>query len=191
MAIHRAPISAEKNEKIHNYAMKTQRNENGQLVSPNGTGKELNSETEVQIGHQHSFENRYEVEFSEKAGISQEKHNQLFTNPGQFQIEPADENMSHKFENHDHNDAMQNVLAYAASEDKEIAANMYINPPSNENEQWNISIINAETGEENVLSEFTPDVSTENDQVSTEELDAQTQNDNGDEIDNDDGIDME
>ena len=163
MSIHRAPISAEKNEMIHDYADRTQRNENGQLVSPNGTGQVMESPSDAQIGHQNSFENRYEIEFSEKAGISQEKHNELFTNPGQFQMEPSKENASHKFENHDHNDGMQNVSAYAASEDKGIASNMYINPPSNENEQWSISIVNAETGEESQLSTFTPDFSSGND----------------------------
>ncbi len=126
--IDRAPIPQETRDKVHEYASRTQMNENNEMVSPNGTGKIITDDTKVDIGHQYGMENRYEVEFSSKSGLTQEQHNELFTNPGTFQIEPHDENISHEFECKDHNDGMANVTAYACSQDKDIAANVYINP---------------------------------------------------------------
>ena len=91
----------------------TQQDENGQVVSPNGTGQVIDGNVQTDIGHVSSFENKYEVKYSEKAGLTQQAHNQMFSNPGQFQVEPSRENRSHAFENHDENDAMMNISAYA------------------------------------------------------------------------------
>lgn len=151
--IKRAPLSQETKDMVHDYAARTQMDENGQLVSPNGTGKVISEETKIDIGHRDGFENRYETEFSEKAGLTQEEHNDLFTNPGTLQIEPRDENRSHQFENKDHNDAMQNVSAYAYSQDKDITANTYINP-SEDGKSGTISVVNAQTGEESMLCTY-------------------------------------
>ena len=125
--IHRAPISQETKDRIYEYAERTQINENNELVSPNGTGQFITTDTRVDIGHKEGFENRYEVEFSSKAGLTQEQHNILFSNSGTFQLEPHDENISHDFECKDKNEGMANVTAYACSQDKNVASNVYIN----------------------------------------------------------------
>ena len=151
--INRAPISQEKKGMVKYNAGFTQNDGNGNIVSPNGTSKVINEDTKVDIGHQHGFENRYEVEFSEKAGLTQSEHNAMFTNPGTFQLEPRDENRSHEFENMDHNDAMQNVSAYAYSQNSDIAANTYINPSEDVN-SGTISVVNAQTGEESVVCSY-------------------------------------
>lgn len=151
--IKRAPLSQETKDMVHDYATRTQMDENGQMVSPNGTGKVISEETKIDIGHRDGFENRYETEFSEKASLTQEEHNDLFTNPGTLQIEPRDENRSHQFENKDHNDAMQNVSAYAYSQDKYIATNTYINPLE-DGKSGTISVVNAQTGEESMLCTY-------------------------------------
>lgn len=126
--VHRAPILQETKDITHKYAERTQMNENNELVSPNGTGQVITKNTKVDIGHKEHFENRYEVAFSSRAGLTQEQHNALFTNPGTFQLEPHDENISHEFECKDKNEGMSNVTAYACSQDKNVAANVYINP---------------------------------------------------------------
>lgn len=151
--IHRAPISKWKREAVERNAEYTQNDGNGNIVSPNGTGKVMDENVKTDIGHRNGFENRYEVEFSEKAGLTQREHNKMFTNPGTLQLEPSDENRSHKFENKDHNDAMQNVSSYAYSQSSDIAANTYINP-SEDGKSGNISVVNAQTGEENTLCSY-------------------------------------
>lgn len=154
MGTKRAPLDNETKARIDHNAELFQTNENGEMVSPNGTGQVIDEGTKTNYGHVNSFESRYETAYSDMAGLTQEEHNEMFTNPGQFQVEPEDENKSHEFENHDKNDAMQNISAYACGEDPNIAANTYINPPSAENENWTISVVNAQTGEEHTLSEF-------------------------------------
>ncbi len=151
--IKRATLSQETKDRVHDYAARTQMDENGQMVSPNGTGKVITEDRKVDIGHREGFENRNEIEFSEKAGLTQEQHNDLFTNPGTMQIEPRDENRSHLYESKDHNDAMQNVSAYAYSQDSEIAANTYINP-SEDGKSGAISVVNAQTGEESTVCTY-------------------------------------
>lgn len=151
--IHRAPISDDTKEMVWENAEHNQVDENGQMVSPNGTGAVITEDTKVDIGHKSGFENKHEVEFSEKAGLTQEQHNELYTNPGTLQIEPRGENRSHQFENHDHNDAMQNVSAYAYSQDSNIAANTYINP-SDDGKSGTISVVNAQTGEESTVCSY-------------------------------------
>lgn len=151
--IHRAPISDDTKEMVWDNAEHNQVDENGQMVSPNGTGEAITEDTKVDIGHKPGFENKHEVEFSEKAGLTQEQHNELFTNPGSLQIEPRGENRSHQFENHDHNDAMQNVSAYAYSQDSNIATNTYIYP-SDDGKAGTISVVNAQTGEENTICSY-------------------------------------
>lgn len=138
--VHRAPILQDTKDRTHKYAERIQMNENNELVSPNGTGQVITKNAKVDIGHRESFENRYEVEFSSRAGLTQEQHNAIFTNPGTFQLEPHDENISHEFECKDKNEGMANVTAYACSQDKNVAANVYINP--------------SEDGKTNTLSTF-------------------------------------
>lgn len=151
--IKRAPISQERKEMIHDNARKFQvADENGNFLSPNGTRRTFTAE-EAEMGHVREFENRYERIFSEKAGLTQKQHNELFTNPGMFQLEPGDENRSHQFECKDKNEAMQNISAYACSEDPDIAARTYINPSADHN-SGTISIVNAQTGEEETLSSY-------------------------------------
>ena len=118
--IHRAPISQETKDRIYEYAERTQINENNELVSPNGTGQLITTDTRVDIGHKEGFENRYEVEFSSKAGLTQEQHNILFSNLGTFQLELHDENISHNFECKDKNEGMANVMLEAASTGRPI-----------------------------------------------------------------------
>ena len=151
--IHRAPISAETKEMVWENAKHIQVDENGQMVSPNETGKVITEETKVDIGHRNEFENRYEVDFSSKAGLTQEEHNELFTNPGTFQIEPHDENICHLYECKNNNEGMQNVSAYAYSQDSSIAANTYINP-SEDGKSGTISVVNARTGEESTVCTY-------------------------------------
>ena len=160
--IHRAPISDDTKEMVWDNAAHNQVNENGQMVSPNGTSKVIDEDTNVDIGHKPGFENKNEIQFSEQAGLTQQEHNALFTNPGTLQIEPSDENRSHQFENHDHNDAMQNVSAYAYSQDSNIAANTYINP-SDDGKAGTISVVNAQTGEESTVCSY--DISSSDEQA--------------------------
>jgi len=150
--IHRAPVTEEAKDMVRENAERTQINENGEMVSPNGTGKVITDDTKVDIGHKPSFENRYEVEFSSKAGLTQEQHNELFTNPGTFQLEPHDENISHVYECKDKNEGMANVSAYAYSQDKSIAANTFINL-SEDSKAGTISVVN-ENGEESTICSY-------------------------------------
>ena len=106
--IKRAPMTKNVSGQVRANAAFTQQDENGQVVSPNGTGQVIDGNVQTDIGHVSSFENKYEVKYSEKAGLTQQAHNQMFSNPGQFQVEPSRENRSHAFENHDENDAMMN-----------------------------------------------------------------------------------
>lgn len=152
-AISRAYIPKGNRQMIYNNARIFQTDSDGNMLSPNGTGKIITENTNTHIGHVPSFENKYEVEFSTKAGLTQAEHNKMFTNPGQFQIEPAEENISHEFENHDYNDGMQNVMAYACAEDKNIAARTYINP-SQDGQSGYISVVNAKTGEESHVCDY-------------------------------------
>lgn len=149
----RTRFSQQTKDDVHSNAELLQKDENGNIVSPNGTGKVITNDTPVDIGHKPGFENRYETEFSSKAGLTQKEHDALFSNPGTLQLEPRDENQSHVFENHDHNDAMQNVSAYAYSQDSDIAANTYINP-SEDGNSGTISVVNAQTGEESTVCSY-------------------------------------
>lgn len=149
----RTRFSQQTKDDVHSNAELLQKDENGNIVSPNGTGKVITNDTPVDIGHKPGFENRYETEFSSKAGLTQKEHDALFSNPGTLQLEPRDENQSHVFENRDHNDAMQNVSAYAYSQDSDIAANTYINP-SEDGNSGTISVVNAQTGEESTVCSY-------------------------------------
>ncbi|MCR4801794.1 MAG: HNH/ENDO VII family nuclease [Lachnospiraceae bacterium] len=152
--INRAPLDSITKEQIDRNANLFQRNENDDIVSPNGTGKIITSDVPTHYGHVSGFENRIEIQFSEQAGLTQKEHNEMFTNPGQFQKEPAAENIKHTFENHDLNDAMQNVAAYAYCEDSSIAERTFINPPEHGNTTGTISIVNAQTGIETTLATY-------------------------------------
>ena len=132
----------------------TQQDENGQIVSPNGTGQVIDGNVQTDIGHVSSFENKYEVKYSEKAGLTQQAHNQMFSNPGQFQVEPSRENRSHAFENHDENDAMMNISAYACGEDRDIASRTMIIPPENGSDMGTLAVKNAKTGEMEPIATF-------------------------------------
>lgn len=149
----RTRFSQQTKDDVRSNAEFLQQDENGNIVSPNGTGQIITNDTPVDIGHKPGFENRYETEFSSKAGLTQKEHDALFSNPGTLQLEPRDENQSHAFENHDHNDAMQNVSAYAYSQDSDIAANTYINPSADGN-SGTISVVDAQTGEESIVCSY-------------------------------------
>lgn len=149
----RTHFSQQTKDAVHSNAEFLQQDESGNIVSPNGTGQVITEDTPVDIGHQPGFENKYETEFSSKAGLTQSEHDALFSNPGTLQLEPRDENRSHAFENHDHNDAMQNVSSYAYSQDSNIAANTYINP-SADGKSGSISVVDAQTGEESTVCSY-------------------------------------
>lgn len=149
----RTRFSQQTKDNVRSNAKFLQQDENGNIVSPNGTGQIITKDTPVDIGHKPGFENRYETEFSSKAGLTQKEHDYLFSNPGTLQLEPRDENQSHVFENHDHNDAMQNVSAYACSQDSDIAANTYINPSADGN-SGTISVVDAQTDEESIICSY-------------------------------------
>ncbi len=153
MSIHRTHFTEQVKKDVYTNAERFQKDEHGNIVSPNGTGQIITEDTKVDIGHKPGFESKHEIEFSEKAGLTQKEHDELFSNTGTLQLESSNENRSHKYENHDHNDAMQNVSAYAYSQNSEIAANTYINP-SDDNHSGTISIVNAQTGEESTVCSY-------------------------------------
>lgn len=152
--IKRAPMTKSVSGQVHANAAFTQQDENGQVVSPNGTGQVIDGNVQTDIGHVNSFENKYEVKYSEKAGLTQQEHNQMFSNPGQFQVEPSRENRSHAFENHDENDAMMNISAYACGEDRDIASRTMIIPPENGSDMGTLAVKNAKTGEMEPIATF-------------------------------------
>lgn len=149
--IKRAPISQKGKDMVWNIAQYTQNDGNGNLISPNGTGKKIDH-SNANMGHPNGMENHHEIEFSESAGITQKQHNQIFGNPCTFQLEPSDENKSHLYECKEHNEGMQNVTAYAASQNRELAENIFINPSGNG--RGTISVQNQETGEFVTLSTY-------------------------------------
>ena len=152
--IKRAPMTKSVSGQVRANAAFTQQDENGQVVSPNGTGQVIDGNVQTDIGHVSSFENKYEVKYSEKAGLTQQAHNQMFSNPGQFQVEPSRENRSHAFENHDENDAMMNISAYACGEDRDIASRTMIIPPENGSDMGTLAVKNAKTGEMEPIATF-------------------------------------
>lgn len=152
--IKRAPMTKNVSGQVRANAAFTQQDENGQVVSPNGTGQVIDGNVQTDIGHVSSFENKYEVKYSEKAGLTQQAHNQMFSNPGQFQVEPSRENRSHAFENHDENDAMMNISAYACGEDRDIASRTMIIPPENGSDMGTLAVKNAKTGEMEPIATF-------------------------------------
>ena len=152
--INRAPMTKSVSGQVHANAAFTQQDENGQIVSPNGTGQVIDGNVQTDIGHVNSFENKYEVKYSKKAGLTQQEHNQMFSNPGQFQVEPSRENRSHAFENHDENDAMMNISAYACGEDRDIASRTMIIPPENGSDMGTLAVRNAKTGEMEPIATF-------------------------------------
>ena len=152
--VNRAPMTKSVSGQVHANAAFTQQDENGQIVSPNGTGQVIDGNVQTDIGHVNSFENKYEVKYSEKAGLTQQAHNQMFSNPGQFQVEPSRENRSHAFENHDENDAMMNISAYACGEDRDIASRTMIIPPENGSDMGTLAVRNAKTGEMEPIATF-------------------------------------
>lgn len=152
--IKRAPMTKNVSGQVRANAAFTQQDENGQIVSPNGTGQVIDENVQTDIGHVNSFENKYEVKYSEKAGLTQQEHNQMFSNPGQFQVEPSRENRSHAFENHDENDAMMNISAYACGEDRDIASRTMIIPPENGSDMGTLAVKNAKTGEMEPIATF-------------------------------------
>ncbi|WP_303053120.1 GH-E family nuclease [uncultured Ruminococcus sp.] len=152
--IKRAPMTKNVSGQVRANAAFTQQDENGQIVSPNGTGQVIDGNVQTDIGHVNSFENKYEVKYSEKAGLTQQAHNQMFSNPGQFQVEPSRENRSHAFENHDENDAMMNISAYACGEDRDIASRTMIIPPENGSDMGTLAVKNAKTGEMEPIATF-------------------------------------
>ncbi len=152
--IKRAPMTKNVSGQVRANAAFTQQDENGQIVSPNGTGQVIDGNVQTDIGHVSSFENKYEVKYSEKAGLTQQAHNQMFSNPGQFQVEPSRENRSHAFENHDENDAMMNISAYACGEDRDIASRTMIIPPENGSDMGTLAVKNAKTGEMEPIATF-------------------------------------
>ncbi len=152
--IKRAPMTKNVSGQVRANAAFTQQDENGQIVSPNGTGQVIDGNVQTDIGHVNSFENKYEVKYSEKAGLTQQEHNQMFSNPGQFQVEPSRENRSHAFENHDENDAMMNISAYACGEDRDIASRTMIIPPENGSDMGTLAVKNAKTGEMEPIATF-------------------------------------
>ncbi len=152
--INRAPMTKSVSGQVRANAAFTQQDENGQIVSPNGTGQVIDGNVQTDIGHVSSFENKYEVKYSKKAGLTQQEHNQMFSNPGQFQVEPSRENRSHAFENHDENDAMMNISAYACGEDRDIASRTMIIPPENGSDMGTLAVKNAKTGEMEPIATF-------------------------------------
>ena len=152
--IKRAPMTKNVSGQVRANAAFTQQDENGQIVSPNGTGQVIDGNVQTDIGHVSSFENKYEVKYSEKAGLTQQAHNQMFSNPGQFQVEPSRENRSHAFENHDENDAMMNISAYACGEDRDIVSRTMIIPPENGSDMGTLAVKNAKTGEMEPIATF-------------------------------------
>lgn len=154
MAVKRAPLTSQQRERVWNIANVIQRDENGNFISPNGTGEIITSDTKVDIGHRSEFENRYEVDFSNKMGLTQEQHNNLFTNPSTMQIESSAENRSHEFECEDENEALANITAYVVGENHDVASRVMINPPGEGETLGSLSAVNAQTGEESILTTF-------------------------------------
>lgn len=143
----------ETHEEIEEKAKHTQLNADGQMVSPNGTGKLITSDTKTHDGHIKGMEFRYQKEFSEKNNLSQEEHDNIFEKSSFYQKEPADENFSHKFEEKDHNEGMQNVTMAAFGENHSIGEHIFINQ-NEDRTAGTIDYENPETGEINNLSTY-------------------------------------
>lgn len=103
----------------------SQTNSDGNLVSPN-TGAVIPEGTPVDGGHRNGFEFRHQRDFAEGIGMQQKEFNSLFGNPALYQTEPHAENISGRFEEHDHEQGMANVTTYAAFQDNNILKNLYV-----------------------------------------------------------------
>ena len=139
---------------VEERAKHTQINSEGQMVSPNGTGQVITDDTKTHDGHINGMEFKYQKEFSEKNNLSQEEHDNIFEKASFYQKEPADENFSHKFEEKDHNEGMQNVTMAAFGEDRSVGQNIFITQ-NEDRSAGTIDYINPETGEVMNISEYT------------------------------------
>lgn len=130
--IHRFPFSGELKSKVEKNAQILQRNEDGDLVSPNGTGVKLD-EVSTNGGHTHGNEFRYQKSFAEMYRMTQSEFESpsMFGNPALFQIEPESENKSHLFEEKNHSEGMANITMYAAGQSSEIMENLYVEQKEN------------------------------------------------------------
>ena len=110
-----------------------QRDDNGNIVSPNGTGLIINEETPVDGGHRSGYEFRYQKKFAEQVGMSQENFNSpnMFGNPSLYQVEPRCENLSGLYEEHNSAQGSANVAMYAAYQDPDIKARIYVEQNEN------------------------------------------------------------
>lgn len=137
------------------YAEFLQTNEWGQLIDPNT--KEPISPDDIHRGHVTGMENRGFLDFASKSGMSQKELNNTVNNAGLYQYESGSSNMSHEFEEQDRNQTSLNTAAYCYFENHEYMENVFINPPSDENGEWTLSVVNKETGVETIIGNFNPD----------------------------------
>lgn len=130
--IHRIPFSGELKSKVEKIAQILQRNEDGDLVSPNGTGVRLD-EVSTNGGHTPGNEFRYQKSFAEFYRMTQSEFESpsMFGNPTLFQIEPEIENKSHHFEEKNYSEGMANVTMYAAGQKSDIMGNLYVEQNEN------------------------------------------------------------
>ncbi len=130
--IHRPPFSGPLKTAVEKNALILQRDDDGNLVSPNGTGVKL-SEVSTNGGHTHGNEFRYQKNFAERYGLTQAEFQSplLFGNPALFQIEPESENKSHHFEEKNNSEGMANATIYAAGQNPEIMGNLYVEQKEN------------------------------------------------------------
>lgn len=131
-SIHRFPFSGELKSTVEKNALILQRDEDGNIVSPNGTGVKLD-EVDTNGGHTHGNEFRYQKSFAELYGMTQTEFEEpsMFGNPALFHIEPESENKSHHFEEKNYSEGMANVTMYAAGQKSDIMGNLYVEQNEN------------------------------------------------------------
>jgi len=149
--LNRPPVWQDTKNMVDSNAKEFQSNENGEIISPNNTGQVVGDD--AHYGHRPGFENKSFVANAEKAGYSQEELNSVTNNAGLYQKEPSKENMSHKYEEKDLNQANLNTYAYMVSKDKELASRTYINIDSDA-KHGHLSVVNKETGVESNVGNF-------------------------------------
>lgn len=155
MSNHRPYLRSATREMVDHNAQRAQVNEQRQIVDPN-TGQVLDGK--VQYGHVTGMENRGFVSYSNQAGMSQAELNNTTNNPGLYQLESPEGNMSHKSEEPDANATALNTANYCYIENPQYQKSTFINPPVAEGEHWTVSVVNEKTGFESQVGTFTPDL---------------------------------
>ncbi len=145
----RVHITKANERQIYKTAEIMQKRE-GVIFSPNGTGEAV--EGKGHKGHINGLEERWLREYADKRGFTKEQYREIANNPNLYHIEPPKENLSHKFEEHDHNQGMMNVAAYMAGEYPEESANIFY--CYHDDGRGEVLVKNQNTGELSKIADF-------------------------------------